>query len=86
MKESKEVHVLIVESLLSEQANKAIEVFAAVKPRLLEFLKFILDELPDELPLIHDIKHQINLIPGVSILNFSHYKMSLKEKEILRES
>ena len=86
MKESKEVHVLIVESLLSEQANKAIEVFAAVNPRLLEFLKFILDELPDELPLIHDIKHQIDLIPGVSISNFSHYKMSLKEEEILRES
>lgn len=85
LKESKEVHALIVKSLLSKEDNKAIEVPAAIKPRLQEFQKFISDELPNELPLIYDIKHQIVLIPGVSISNFHHYKMSLKE-EILRES
>ena len=32
-----------------------------------------------------DIRHQIDVILEASLSNFPHYKMSLKEEEILRE-
>jgi len=56
-----------------------------LQPLLPKFHEIILSELPDGLPLIHDIQHQIDLIPGASLPNWPHNRMSPKESQILQE-
>ena len=58
----------------------------AVKPLLKEFSKLMPKEIPDELLPMCDIQYHINLIPGASLPNLSHYKMSPKKSEILKEN
>ncbi|GJW00070.1 transposon ty3-I gag-pol polyprotein [Tanacetum coccineum] len=58
---------------------------AVVKPLLAKFSKIVADDTPDALPLLRNIQHQIDLIPGVSLPNLPHYKMSPKESKFLSE-
>ena len=52
-----------------------------VQELLEEFTEIVVDKLPHSLPLIRNISHQIDLIPGASLLNKAAYRLTLKENE-----
>nr|XP_027082279.1 uncharacterized protein LOC113704591 [Coffea arabica] len=63
---------------------KAKDVRKVVNSDQPEFEDVFPDEVPDGLPPIRGIKHQIDLIPGAPLPNKPAYRMGLKEKKELQ--
>nr|GEU44494.1 putative mitochondrial protein [Tanacetum cinerariifolium] len=81
-KETGVSYALIVKGIKDVMENA---ISAVIKPLLAEFSKIVADDTPDALPPLRNIQHQIDLIPGASLPNLCHYRMSPKESEVLRE-
>ncbi|KAJ9552803.1 hypothetical protein OSB04_016848 [Centaurea solstitialis] len=83
-KESQVICPIIVKGLMHAEGG-VFEIPEEVDEILRDFKKLTADDLPPELPPMRDIQHQIDLIPGASLPNLPHYRMSPRKNEILRE-
>ncbi|XP_026455778.1 uncharacterized protein LOC113356752 [Papaver somniferum] len=67
-----------------EESEPMIELPDKVQPLLTHYSVSFPDELPTTLPPLRDIQHCIDFIPGASLPNQAHYRLSPTEHEILQ--
>ncbi|KAJ4718988.1 Transposon Ty3-I Gag-Pol polyprotein [Melia azedarach] len=68
-----------------EELKTMVEVPKAVQPLLYKCFDIIPEEMPDGLPPMRNIQHSIDFVPEATYPNFSYYRMSPKEHEILQK-
>ncbi|XP_041004080.1 uncharacterized protein LOC121249434 [Juglans microcarpa x Juglans regia] len=80
-KDTREIWTLVVKG---KEPDVDLIVPPQVQYILTEFADITPQDLPDELPLMQDVQHHIDLIPGASLPNLPHYRMSPVEHGILQ--
>ena len=79
MQEDKMVFMLISREKAEDDSTIPME----MSTMLHEFQDVMPDEMPRQLPPMRDIQHAIDLVPGSSLPNIPHYRMSPTENEEL---
>ncbi|XP_026398261.1 uncharacterized protein LOC113294050 [Papaver somniferum] len=67
-----------------EDSKPMITVLVQVQPLLSKYSELFSEELLVTLPPLRDIQHCIDFIPGASLSNLAHYRLSPTENEILQ--
>ena len=83
-KETREVNLMVVKGEVESRDLVGAQIPMEVQNLLEEFDDVSPEDPPVGLPPTHNIQHRIDLIQSPSLPNLSHYRMSLKENEILR--
>ncbi|XP_020272569.1 uncharacterized protein LOC109847748 [Asparagus officinalis] len=82
VKQSDEVYALTVSG---SEDSASTKIPPEVQTLLQQFDVVMPNELPFELPMLRDVQHQIDIIPGSRLPNLPYYRMSPKEGEILQK-
>ncbi|XP_059436104.1 uncharacterized protein LOC132169032 [Corylus avellana] len=82
VKEAQDIIALVTEGTPGSISQEVPEIMRLM---LEEFQDIMSKEMPEGLPPMRDILHYIDLVPGASLSNLPHYRMSLKENAILQE-
>ncbi|KAK9118586.1 hypothetical protein Scep_016679 [Stephania cephalantha] len=73
----------VVYILMGNEVDRDVDVPEAAIPIVKEFCDVFPDEMPEGLPPLRDIQHQIDIEPGASLSNRPHYRMNPSEHEEL---
>ena len=74
----------VVALVVKDQFEATIDIPTKVQEVLADFPDLYPNELLNELPPMQNIQHHIDLVPGTSLPNLPHYRMSLTEHEELQ--
>ena len=72
--------------MVKEEVTPPAEIPEKMRLLLEKFKGVVHNELLKGLQPIKDIQHYIDLIPGASLSNLSHYQINLKKSEVLKEN